>query len=294
MGKLTIGKGEKKFETFTKETLNGLLFTFNTAEDSGSDLYSQLHQFDLKISKTIDGKITDKLVNLNLKELADYIFSNNEPLKEKTFEINRADGSGADGVFRLPFYFGTNEVLKDGVGMYVEVTNRGFLGVDAALAVSIDVETIPSIGLKEFNWYLERIDLDQNKSDIDLNLGNDVFKVVYRPAEGTVNEVHNVEISSDKLNADFTKDIVYNQLNNSYEPDTDYAQTPIDLINYGITLNEVALSLELDGSSVGRSIIVSRRILTPQLLNNIQMKSAEHQTENILHVKKSVSTKCSC
>jgi hypothetical protein len=297
MGKLIIAKNERKSEFFTRETINGLLFTIMDEKGDNVTLLENLDQFEVKISKAVDRKITEKLVNFSLKELHAYIFSNNKPLSEKTFEINRGiepTGLGV-GLFRLPFYFGTNEVLKDGEQLYIEFHNRGYTSYPE-INVSVSVETIPSIGLNEFKWFFEKIDLENGKSKYDLDLGNDVYKVVYLPAEGESNADIDIQINSDKLNCDFSTDVLYNQLNNSYEPDTDLQNTPIDLINYGITLNNLQLQLEFHGNATApdRSIIVARRIVTPQIVNNLVVKTNEHQVENLQHVRQSVKTKCGC
>lgn len=293
MGKLIVNIHKEDFEKFSRETINGLLFSVVTPFEGLTP--DALKNINVKMTKMIDGKKTDKLLDLSLFEIHALMFANNAPLSEKTFQIGREFTTGIF-TYNLPFYFGTNEVLKDGEELLVEVQNKGLAG---ALAkdedVQLIVETIPSIGLKTFNLVVERIKLPNDRTSHDLSLGSDVQKVIYIAGpDDSDYPLQSIDVRSDKLENEWSQNVIYNQLNETVEPDTSYSGTPIFLLSPPLPLNELRMKIDFDAVGGDRTVLVVKRVITPQIANKLVTKSAIHNAENMQHIKMSATTNCSC
>ncbi|MBA4155559.1 hypothetical protein [Flavobacterium sp.] len=290
--KIIIPKNQRQFDTFQNETISGILITVKTDAVLTRDM---LEGLQIMIHDTLDNTKVHQITpnNFGMHFLASIVFSNNRPLMERTTLVSKS--IQGETQYLLPFYFGTNKVLKNGKGLYVEVKNSGLTG--SLLDVTVTVETIPSIGLKAFDLSIERYTLDSNKSNHTLKLGSNVSQVVYipSPAFSQSYEIDEVEIHSDKLNCELSARQLYNQINNSYEPDTAYKKTAIDLIKENIPLNNVTVELDLIDSQAGREIFIVRKITTPEIANELIKKTDEHNAENIATIKRTdLSTACGC
>jgi len=283
-----ILKGEKRFFTVENETVGGLLFNI-THNDVAAINPAALAASRITVYEILDGKKTVQLLpTMTLQDLHGIQFCNNAPLSEKTFEILREFDFGAS-FQQFKFNFGTPLNLKNGKALHVEVENGGF---GALTTFTIDVETIPVIGLQQFIPVIERIDLDSLRNEQDLNLGSDVRNIVYipSPTDG-VAELESLDIKSDKLNYEMTGYGVYSQLQDTTEPNTDYQNTPVYFLNAHVTVNNLRMRVKFGSAKPNRKLYVVRHIVTPEVVNTLMVKAHEHREENMAHIK---TSSCDC
>lgn len=280
--KLLINPSEKRFVIAENETISGILITLDT-NLAKELLLASIGRNDISIATTLDGKKTDIIVpKMSLLELHAIVFANNAVLSEKTFQTARQ--FGLNDCFQLPFTFKTPLNLKAGEGLFIECDNKP-LSVDTTTVISI--ETIPAIGVKQFQPHYEIIELEATKLTHDLILENNVSQVIYmgNGNEDSPYDVEEVTVKSDKLNAEFSDSLIYSQLLETVEPDQDYLGTPIKLVDSHQILNDVRLKLKFSNAILGRKIIVVRNIVTPKTLTNLVQKQQEHQQENLQTIK---------
>jgi len=281
--RLTVFQTEKRFVEVLNETVGGIIFNIDTNHDL-SNTITALANDDVSVYTTLDGKKEKEIVpKMSLLELHAKIFAGNKPLSLKTFQTSKGIGGGT--VYQLPFSFETPLNLKNGEGLFIEVSNKL---LSAGTNTTITVETIPTIGVNQFFPKLEVLELEATKSYHDLHLGNDVAKVIYL-GNGTAiapYDVDEVNVTSDKLDTVLTSTLVYSQLLDTVEPDVAYAGTPIYLLDSKVhTLNDLRLKLKFTNAIAGRKLIIFRKIITPQILTNLITKTQEHQSENIQAIK---------
>ncbi|MNY14913.1 hypothetical protein D3C86_1481020 [compost metagenome] len=106
---------------------------------------------------------------------------------------------------------------------------------------------------------------------------------------GAPYDVEEVSIKSDKLNADLTDSLIYSQLLDTAEPDTDYSGSPIHLVSSNQVLHDVRLKIKFANAIAGRKLIIERKITDPKTLTNLMQKNQEHQQENLQAIKANAS-----
>lgn len=280
--KLLINPSEKRLMVVENETVSGILITFDTTHNLAT-LMEAIAVNDISISTTLDGKKTDVIIpKMSLLELHAIVFANNAVLSKKTFQTPRA--FGINNCFQLPFTFKTPLNLKAGEGLFIECDNKP---LSAGTSTVLTIETIPTIGVKQFQPSYELITLEATKLTHDLVLENNVTRVIYL---GNANadapyDVEEVTVKSDKLNAEFSDSLIYSQLLETVEPDTDYEGTPINLIDSRQILNNVNVKLKFSNALLGRKLIIVRNVVTARTLTNLVQKSQEHQQENLQSIK---------
>lgn len=290
--KIIVAPGESRFEVFEKGTTAGLLISIET--DEAALVASMLANMQIEVHNTLDGQKVHQITpnNFKLNHLHGIIFANNAPLSEKTFEVPKT--INGTKTYILPFYFGTNEVLNKQRGLYVEIKNGNLAG--SSEDATVVIETIPSVGLKTSQLTIERLTLEATKTNHTLKLGSFVNQLVYfPPADDDVFSVDELEVSSDKLNEEYSARQIYNQLNNTIEPDIAYAKTPINLIKEEIGLNGVSIDIDFLSAKASRELFIVRRIVTPQIANELVTKTNEHSSENIQFIKATtLKSACGC
>ncbi|MNQ19185.1 hypothetical protein D3C85_322440 [compost metagenome] len=284
--KLQINQNEKRFVIVENETISGVLITIDTTHDL-STVLTALSLNDISIHSTLDGKKTEAIVpKMSMLELHALVFANNKPLSLKTFQDSK--GFGINNCYQLPFDFKTPLNLKNGEGLFIESDCKMLSG---GTTTAISIETIPTIGVKVHQPKYEVLELEATKSVHDIVLDNNVSRVVYmgNGNAGAPYDVEEVSIKSDKLNADLTDSLIYSQLLDTAEPDTDYSGSPIHLVSSNQVLHDVRLKIKFANAIAGRKLIIERKITDPKTLTNLMQKNQEHQQENLQAIKANAS-----
>lgn len=280
--KLVINPSEKRFDIAEGENISGILITLDTTHDLATSI-AQLALNDISVATTLDGKKTNVIIpKMSLLELHSIVFANNAPLAKKTFGTAR--GFGINNCYQLPFTFKTPLNLKNGEGLFVECDNK-VLSVGTTTVISI--ETIPTMGIKSFQPSYELLTLEATKLVHEIVLENNVKEVIYL-GNGNPDAPYDVEeltLKSDKLNVEFSDSLIYSQLLETVEPDTDYEGTPIKLVSSPQVLHDVRLKLKFSNAMANRKLIIVRQTTDARTLTNLVQKNQEHQQENLQSVK---------
>lgn len=280
--KLVINPSEKRFDIAEGESISGILITLDTTHDLATSI-AELALNDISVATTLDGKKTNVIIpKMSLLELHAIVFANNAPLAKKTFGTAR--GFGINDCYQLPFTFKTPLNLKNGEGLFVECDNK-ILSVGTSTVITI--ETIPTMGIKSFQPSYELLTLESTKLVHEIVLENNVKEVIYlgnaNPASPY--DVEELTVKSDKLNVEFSDSLIYSQLLETVEPDTDYEGTPIKLVSSPQVLHDVRLKLKFSNAMANRKLIIVRQTTDARTLTNLVQKNQEHQQENLQSIK---------
>lgn len=285
MAELIInGNDRKAFIDIKQETISGFVFKLAIL---GGFTKADVHLLDghiVTLSRYLDGQKLEDVLILSIYQLYAIAYAGNSDF---------ADNSLFSAVpylneeYLLKFSLGTNYVLKNGEYFRLECTNASFGGDP----ISYSVTTVPSIGVQTFKPAFEIYNLDSQKTKYDLNLGNDVQRVVFlqRELPNAVTPllrtpIRKMQVKADKIDAEFSKEQIY--LGNlSTDGNIEAIGTPINLLQTPTLLNNLKMTLECVNASANRQLIVCRAVQTPEIVNNFQRKNAEHYKENMAHVK---------
>ncbi|WP_026704975.1 hypothetical protein [Flavobacterium soli] len=292
MAELIVRDTDKKvFIDIKEETIGGFIFKLTT--DGALDA-SSVHLFDnhiVTLSRFLDGKSQGDLFRLSLYQIYAIVHAGDNDFTQNSFFT----GLFGSNTFLLQFLIGTNFVLKNGEYFRLEFTNTSF----NAEPVSAVIETIPSIGLQSFVPVFDVYNVDTQLTKYDFNFGNDVSKIIFlqRELPNAVTALlrtplKKLSIKSDKLDAQLSKELIYIQ-NRTYMGGLDSSGAPVILLSSKNILNNLKVTLECANASPNRQLIVCRAVQNPQIFNNLQRKTAEHQAENIAHLK-SNDGMCGC
>ena len=214
MAKLIIQKGASAMLEVSNENINALAIKLNT--DGGLPL-SSVDNFKLKLSLKKGGKLIKVLFDDTLYTLMNINKSRFDRLNDILVNENL-----------MFFPFETTLNLTNGSTLLIEATNNQFSGT--ATTSEVIIEGVHSIGVMKFVPVIERIQLDANLLEHNLQLGSHVSRVVY---SGSLNdqELEHVKVKSDKIDAEFTPNMLISQLQGSLPSTATAMSYPFNLVN---------------------------------------------------------------
>lgn len=293
---------KKRWIEIKNETISGILFSIDTAFAVGGSkipFLNAIEGYRARIIERLDGKDVNVVFDGNFKDMFALRYSNAyKESFDRFFDPEKFEDTTYNE-YVIPFEFGTNYVLKDGISLFVEVVNGNITIGNVALDVILKAESIPSIGLKEFIPEMETRELDPNLFVHDLDLGSFVHQVILIPVTGdTEYPISNIRFKSDKLNQEFSGKIMKHTLKNTVFADTDYLGTPIDLVKSFQPLHKLNIKLAFLTADGPRRIIIVRKTQTAKIVNALVKKQAIHDQENVqvisLEAKMDSSANCNC
>lgn len=272
MSKFIIPKGSSSMNTIKNEHISSLsihIGDFNVVD---------LPNFDLKVTLKLNGKVFKVIFDDTLKVLSDI----NE---------SRFDGSGilaiASNVMYLPFDTTLN--LTNGFELLVEFSNKSIV---PSASNDVTFNSVPSVGVMQFVPSYERIQLDANIMEHNLNLGSHVSKVVINRGASLLT-LDTLTVKSDKLDAEYSEDALLTQFLGNLSNGSIHGEI-LNLVNDKHLQNDLSLRLKLKTAEAGREIYVVRNIYTPQIVTNYVRKTEQHNEQNLMQIKGIKTPDCAC
>ncbi|MDX9791813.1 MAG: hypothetical protein RBT61_13365 [Candidatus Kapabacteria bacterium] len=279
---LYLGQKGRISEKFEDTTLNGVLIMV-TGKTPATVAMLQNIKLQIIDNSDLSNSVNMLPPNMDLSELRNLVFQN---------DLKAQDNFSNATAFKwiIPFAFGTHKNLKDGGNLRLDCQVT-----DDTNFTSVEIAPMYSIGVETSKFLIEKLDLDNTKTEHVLKLGKSVDRVVYL---GDTSKIDEIVWKSNIF--EFTKKI---QELEAYPKDSALTYgtgTPLPLVDRKFSvmvppMNDCNLTIRQNASASNQSVYVFRQITTPEIARNFSIKTDEHTAENIAIVRgTSVGNSCGC
>lgn len=279
--KAIINKGTQDIIKVQNENVHKLMFKF--ASD-GLITINSLKDVDVKISILKNGKIDSILFDTTLFLLV----QNQVTQNSQVYSLIQASST-----FFLNL--GTIYNLKDSQELQIEIKNKMF-NIDPQTS-TITLETVQGMGIQDSVVLFEAINLESTKLEQNINLGSNVQSVViYDYAQSDDLEIKNARITSDKLNFETNQDLLSEAMftKTHFDFSAFSHNLPFHILSTRLPLNDLQIRLNLKTNLSDCRLLVTRKVMTKEIVSNLVRKTEQHNRENISHIKQVSKSDCSC